>query len=191
MVSLLLLLPGCASAQKPVTAAVAREFLQDRSVFGCASTQKPVTAAPPFAILSEREKEFYLDAYQEMFAWRGDAFPEFTRYFVSFKGKDAPADLLDRLRQKGFRVYAGSRWRSGRGMGCEAGAMKWLSPTKAQFMGGWHYGDIGGQWGPLVFVERNGHWKLVSFTMVMVSYPLKTGFQRRSQFPLFAFTRGF
>jgi hypothetical protein len=137
----------------------------------CATTPlNPATAQ--FSSLNDGQRDVYLAAIHWMVGYGSDlshhyGFP--VVYFVQLKGHDAPSDLLELLNQEGYKVKPGSHWREGEGVRLDLNEITIKSSSKVSVEGGFLYGSLGAEWGPIVLVRREGKWFFISFTVELLS----------------------
>jgi hypothetical protein len=82
--------------------------------------------------------------------------------------------------RKGYDAHVGSKWIQGRGIQIDAGRLHWISTSKATLRGGYVYGNLGAEWGPVTLVRRAGHWRIVSFKIEEISGNLPTSYSAAS-----------
>ena len=133
---------------------------------GCATTQhQSGQTAPPFASLPQEHQDIYLAVLRHMFAYcKGRRFGPPDRFLLRIGNKDAPADLLLRLRSEGYDVLPASRYRRNRGVECSLQELEGVSASRAKVSGGYGYAALGGAWGYFHLRKEHGQWRVVSWT---------------------------
>jgi len=137
---------------------------------GCVSDPDRGGARRSFFDRPLKEQQVYLDFFRESFAqWKNNKFKFPPRFFIALDTENAPQDLLRRLRDEGYEVRDGSKWREGEGIRCDDGKIEWLSPSKVRLRGGYIYGSVGGQWGAFILQRKAEHWKIIAFKVEVVA----------------------
>ncbi len=103
--------------------------------------------------------------FRHMFAYcKGRRFRTPDRFFLGISNKDAPADLLLRLRTEGYDVLPASHYRQGRGVECSVQELEAVASSRAKVSGGYGYASLGGAWGYFHLLKEHGQWRVASWT---------------------------
>ncbi|HEY6205741.1 MAG TPA: hypothetical protein VIW21_06200 [Chthoniobacterales bacterium] len=137
---------------------------------GCAGSEPRKPAPQSFASLPAEDQQVYVALFRYMFAhWQQNPYKIPTRFYVSLRGFDAPADLLSQFKAEHYIVGPAYRYREGSGVLCSAEIINFESKSKAVVHGGYLYGSVGGEWGAFVLEKRAGFWRVISWKVEVLA----------------------
>lgn len=138
----------------------------DASVSPSENTKNESVIEPgAFRGMTQEDQEIYLAVLDRMFLrWQsyGPKLQLPLVHYIAIENKDAPDDLLAKLRKSGRDVFPGSQYRHGSGVQLSMEAIE-RNEGQVRVYGGYLFGKLGGEWGPFILTFENGHWTVLSW----------------------------